>query len=109
MDLETRMAVSRRRSNLLAASTTAALMASFLFFDYGTPGRAELVRQTAAFMSIMHSLLYFVSMVLLRGMVRRRVANAELALAYYRDPRRISHRDLAVAWVCLLVAARYVL
>lgn len=109
MDLEAITAASRRRSNLVAVSATAALMGSFVLFDGGAPDHAEAVRQKAAFMAIMHGLFYFVSVSILRGMARRGVENAALALACYQDPRRISHRDLAVAWSCLLIAARYLI
>lgn len=107
MDLKTWMWVSRSRSNLVALTTTALLMGSLFVLDHSPVERLALVRRTAMFMIIIHAVFHGMSLLALRSMVLRGVQNADLALSFYRHPRRISHLDLSIAWIGLFSAAPY--
>ena len=107
MDLKTRMSVSRSHSNLVAVAATALLMSSLFILDHGSMERLGVVRGTAVFMIIVHAILHGMSLFALRSMVLHGVENAELALSFYRHPRRISHLDLSIAWIGLFSAAPY--
>jgi hypothetical protein len=107
MDLKTWMSVSRSRSNLVAVAATALLMSSLFILDHSATEHLAVVRRTAMFMMTVHALFHVMSLVALRSMVLRGVDNAELALSFYRHPRRISHLDLSVAWIGLFSAAPY--
>jgi hypothetical protein len=109
MDIKTWMAVSRSRSNLGAVAMTALLMSSLFVLDHGPMERLAFVRRTAMFMIAVHAIFHGMSVLGLRSLMLRGVENADLALAYYRHPRRISHLDLSVGWIGLFAAAPYLL
>jgi hypothetical protein len=44
---------------------------------------------------------------MLRAMIGLRISQAAIALASYRDPRRISGLDMAMMWVVLAVIAPF--
>lgn len=107
MDDNAWTSASRQRSNLIALTTTALLMLCLFVLDHEPVERLALVRRTALFMVVTHTTFHGISLLALWSMVRRGVENAELALAFYRHPRRLSHLDLAVGWIGLFAAAPY--
>jgi hypothetical protein len=82
-------------------------MGSLFVIEYSPVERLVLVRRTATFMMVIHAAFHGMSIFALRSMVLRGVKNAELALSFYRHPRRISHLDLSVAWIGLFSVAPY--
>lgn len=71
-----------------------------------TPQPAAAVRVLAAVYIVMLGSLHYLSMGLLRGLMRAGVAEAKSALASVRDPRRISGFDMAMLWVVVALLAR---
>ena len=109
MDPNAWVSISRRRANLTAVVTTALLIGSLFLADHGALERAAFARRTGMLMIALHGFLHGLSIYGLRAMVLRRVENAELALALYLHPRRVSHLDLAAVWGATYAAAPYVL
>jgi hypothetical protein len=109
MDLKTWMSVSRSRSNLAAVATTAFLMVSLFAVDHGPVEHLAFVRRAAISMIAMHAIFHGMSILALRSLTLRGVENAELALSFYRHPRRISHLDLSFAWIGLFAAAPHLI
>jgi len=60
-------------------------------------------------MVVLHGFFHGLSIYGLRLMALRGIENAELAFALYCHPRRISHLDVAAAWVATFAVAPYVL
>ena len=55
----------------------------------------------------MQGSLHFMSLGLLRGLLRAGVGEAQDAINAARDPHRISGFDMAMLWLMIALAARY--
>jgi hypothetical protein len=107
-DLQAWMAVPRAHANLVAVVTTLMTMAILVAFDEEHPGGGTLLRGRALLVALVHGLFHAYTLRGLKAMIARQMAQAEVALAAYRDPRRISQLDLAAAWCGLFAVAPYV-
>ena len=65
------------------------------------------VRGLAAIFTVMLASLHFMSLGVLRGLLRAGVAEAQDAIDAVRDRRRISAFDMAMTWLLVASAARY--
>jgi hypothetical protein len=107
MDLERWLSIPRSRSNLVSVATTAAFMA-LLVFRYSGPDPVIVVREVAMLMALMHGLMHLIAIRGLNALVRRGAPLGQQASAAYRDPRRVSHLDIAAAWSGLYILAPFV-
>jgi len=108
MDLERWLSIPRSQSNLVSVATTVAFMA-LLVFRYSGPDPVMVVREVAMLMALMHGLMHLMAIRGLNALVRRGAPLGRQALEAYRDPRRVSHLDIAAAWGGLYVLAPYVI
>ena len=96
-------------ANMVGVLTAAVAMAIVIAFDEPDPeGGGTLLRDRVLIIAVMHALFHWLSLRALQAMVDNRVEDAEPALTVYRDPRRISHLDLAAAWFALFALAPYI-
>lgn len=109
MNLEQQRSTDRVSQNAITLLVTAAIMASFLLVDQQAEDRVAFVRGGAASMILLHSLLHLATLRGLDLMLRNRFPGAEQALELYRDPRRLSHLDLAAIWLGFFVLVRLVM
>ena len=72
-----------------------------------TPESAAAVRGLAVMSAVMFVSLHFMSLGVLRGLLRAGVAEAQDAMDSVRDPRRISAFDMAMTWLLVAGIARY--
>ena len=95
-----------RESNARALGLCSVLVVLVVVAAQYTPQPAAAVRVLAAVYIVMLGSLHYLSMGLLRGLMRAGVAEAKSALASVRDPRRISGFDMAMLWVVVALLAR---
>jgi mannose/fructose/N-acetylgalactosamine-specific phosphotransferase system component IIC len=99
MNLESWLAVPLKRTNTTAIGST---LFAMLFLAAYKPEEIEhihFMRAYAILLMAVHIALHVGTLNALRFMTQLQLAHAEDALTSYRDPRRISHLDLAAAWL----------
>lgn len=89
-------------TNARALGLSAVLVVLMLVAAQHVPQPATAVRTLAVMFSVMLGALHYVSLGMLRGLLRAGVPEAQEALDAVRNPRRISAFDMAMTW--LLVA-----
>ena len=94
-------------TNARALGLCAVLIVLVLVAAHHAAQPADVVRSLAAVYAVMLASLHFMSLGLLRGLVRAGVAEAQDAMDSVRDPRRISGFDMAMTWLLIGTAARY--
>lgn len=94
-------------TNARALGLCTILIVLVLVAAHHAPQPAAVVRGLAAVYAVMLATLHFMSLGLLRGLVRAGVAEAQDAMDSLRDPRRISGFDMAMTWLLVGTAARY--
>ena len=72
------------------------------------PEAVDAFGSAALTMAVLHGLMHVSTLRSLRAMVAMRVPHSHQALHIYRDPLRISHLDLAMAWIGLRSASCYI-
>jgi hypothetical protein len=87
------------RSNKAAMATTAAAMLFLACYELEEYHPLDFMRANAVLLIAMHAVLHAVTLNSLRLMGMLEIAEAKSALERYRDPRRVSHLDLAAAWL----------
>lgn len=92
-------------ANARALGLCAVLVALMLVSAQQLPVPA--VRRLAAISAVMLASLHYISLAILRGLLRAGVAEARDAMDAVRDPRRISAFDMAMAWLLVAALARY--
>ncbi len=98
MNVETWTAVPLRRSNATALASAACAMVFLLAYEPEELDRIEFMRASAVILIALHAAFHIGRLNALRLMAQFQVDRAAEALESYRDPRRISHLDLAAAW-----------
>lgn len=108
MNVEQRPLADPVSQNTITLVITAIIMASFLFADSEHEDRIVFIRTGAASMVVLHAILHLATLRALDLMSRNRFPGAEQALQLYRDPRRLSHFDLAAIWLGFFILVRVV-
>jgi hypothetical protein len=82
------------------------LIVTMLVAAHGAPNGAAAISGLATMFAICQGTLYFMSMSLLRGLLRAGVGEAQDAINAVRNPRRISNFDVAMLWILMALIAR---
>jgi hypothetical protein len=96
-----------RATNARALGLCGCLIVMMLVAAQHAPDPAATIRGLATMFVVMQGSLHFMSMGLLRGLVRAGVGEAQDAITAARDPRRISGFDMAMLWIMVALAAPY--
>ena len=72
-----------------------------------TPEPASAVGGIAATFAVLQGSIHFVSLGLLRGLLRGGVAEAQEAILALRNPRRLSNLDMAALWTLVALVSGY--
>ena len=94
-----------RRANLRAAGISVVTIAFTVTLAHETPDPASAVRGMAILFAAFQSVAHVVTTGALRALTSFGLAEGAVALASYRDPRRLSAMDLAVMWLAVAVTA----
>jgi hypothetical protein len=108
MNVETWTTVPLRRSNATALASAACAMVFLLAYEPEEVGRIEFMRASAVILIALHAAFHVGTLNALKFMAQMQVDRAAHALESYRDPRRISHLDLAAAWMAFHALTPYV-
>jgi hypothetical protein len=108
MNVETWSTAPLRRSNATAVASAACAMAFLIVYESEELEQIEFVRASAAMLIALHAAFHIGTLNALKFMALMQVAGAARALDSYRDPRRISHLDLAAAWIAFYALTPYV-
>lgn len=98
------LAVPLSRTNAAAAAVTAVVMLLLI----GSQPDAALLRANALVLMMVHATLHALTLNSLKLLRTQHFATAQATLARYRDPRRVSHLDLAAAWLGFYCLAPYI-
>ena len=96
-----------RRANLRAAGISVVTIAVTVTLAHETPDPASAVRGMAILFAAVQSVAHVVTTGMLRALGSLGLAEGVVALASYRDPRRLSAMDLAVVWLAVALAAPF--
>ena len=96
-----------RAINARALGLCGVLLVLLLVAMQHVPDAAATIRRLAALYVVMLASLHYLSLGLLRGLLRAGVADAQHAIDAVRDPLRISAFDMAMFWTLVALAARY--
>lgn len=99
MSVENWFAVPLRRANTSALAVTGVLMLILADCEPEDLEPLEFMRGSAALLIALHAAMHIAMLNALRLMALLNVAHTEQALHLYRDPRRVSHLDLAAIWL----------
>jgi hypothetical protein len=94
-------------TNTRAVGLCSILIVMMLVATQHAPDPAATIRGLATLFIVMQGSLHFMSLGLLRGLLRAGVAEAQDALDSIQNPRRISGFDMAMLWTLVALAARY--
>lgn len=89
----------RRQTNLAAVSLTGLVMLWLLAAAWQEPGRLTFLRGVALLCIGVHGVAHIFALHVLRHLQERGIPAAERALLAYLERGRLSHLDLAIAWV----------
>jgi hypothetical protein len=98
------LSASLARTNAAGAAVTATVM--LLLVSYQP--EAAFLRMNALVLMAAHATLHALTLNSLKFLRTQHFATAQATLARYRDPRRVSHLDLAAAWLGFYTLAPYV-
>jgi hypothetical protein len=99
MNLENWLAVPLKRTNATAVASTLCAMLFLVAYEPEEMQRLQFMRAYAIFLFAVHTAFHIGTLNTLRFMADLQLPHADHALTSYRDPRRISHLDLAAAWL----------
>jgi hypothetical protein len=83
------------------------LIVTMLVATKGAPNGASAISSLATVFAVCQCTLYYMSISLLRGLLRVGVREARDAIIAVRDPRRISNFDMAMLWVLIALTAHH--
>lgn len=94
-------------TNVRALGLSVVLIVTMLVAAQHAPQPAVAVRGLAVMSAVMLGTLHFMSLGVLRGLLRAGVPEAQDAMDAVRDPRRISAFDMSMTWLLVAGIARY--
>jgi hypothetical protein len=94
-------------TNARALGLSAVLVVLMLVTIQHAPQPATAVRTLAVMFSVMLGTMHYLSLGMLRGLLRAGVPEAQEALDAVRNPRRISAFDMAMTWLLVAGLVRY--
>jgi hypothetical protein len=94
-------------TNARALGLSGVLLVMVLLAGQHSPQPAAAIRAVAAIYAVMLATLHYLSLGVLRGLLRGGVAEAQDAMDAVRDPRRISAFDMAMTWLLVAGVVRY--
>jgi hypothetical protein len=97
-----------RVTNAWALGLCGILIVMMLLAAQRTLDPAATVHGLATLFVVMQGSLHFMSLGLLRGLLRAGVSEAQDAMDAIRDPHRISNFDMAMLWAMVALSARYI-
>jgi hypothetical protein len=103
-----RLSVPLARTNATALATTAAVMLFLVCYQPEEFPPVEFIRANALLLIAAHAGLHALTLNSLKFLDLLEIAEARPALTHYRDPRRVSHLDLAAAWLGFYALTPYV-
>ncbi len=83
-------------------------MVFLIAYEPGELDRIGFIRVNAVILIALHAAFHIGTLNALKFMALMQVDRASDALESYRDPRRITHRDLAAAWIAFYTLTPYV-
>jgi hypothetical protein len=89
----------RHKANVGALACVSLTMLALALAPAGVPDRSEVLRGTALFFCGIHSVLHLTWIHWLKRQRDSGIVEADTALQAYRDPRRVTGLDLAMAWL----------
>lgn len=94
-------------TNARAAGLCAIVTVMMLVAAHHEANPAAAVRAIATMFVVIQGSLHFMSLGLLRGLLRAGIGEARDAIDAMRDPRRISNFDVAMLWTIVALAATH--
>jgi hypothetical protein len=94
-------------TNARALGLCGILIVMLLVAAQRAPNPAAVVHGAATMFVVIQGSLYFMSMGLLRGLLRGGIGEARDAINAVRDPHRISNFDMAMLWIMVALTAGY--
>jgi hypothetical protein len=98
----------RAQANRAIATVAALSVAWVTVFAWPMADRAVFLRDMAMMFVIAHCGWHFLVLRALRRLMARAIPGADEALGAYLDPLRISHFDVAAAWLAFALVVRFV-
>ena len=95
-------------SNLQAVGISLVTVAMMILAASRTPDPGSAMRGMAIVLVVIQSIAHVVTTGMLQVLIALRVNEAEMALASYRDPRRLSGLDMAMMWMVVALATPFV-
>jgi uncharacterized protein YacL len=95
-------------TNARALGLSVVLIVTMLVAAQHAPQPATAVRLLAVMSAVMLGSLHFMSLGVLRGLLRAGVPEAQDAMEAVRDPRRISAFDMSMTWLLVAGLAPYI-
>jgi hypothetical protein len=102
------LSVPLARVNVSAVATTAIAMLFLLSYHPEDVQPEDFIRGNALVLLAAHGALHALTLHSLKFLQLLDFAEASTALARYRDPRRVSHLDLAAAWLGFYALAPHI-
>ena len=99
MNTQSWLAVPLARVNVSAVATTAIAMLFLLSYHPEDVQPEDFIRANALVLLAAHGVLHALTLHTLKVLQLMDFAEAGTVLARYRDPRRVSHLDLAATWL----------
>jgi len=93
--------------NARALGLCSILIVMLLVAAQRAPNPAAVIHGVATMFVVIQGSLHFMSMGLLRGLLRAGIGEAQDAINAVRDPHRVSNFDMAMLWIMVALAARY--
>jgi hypothetical protein len=103
------LAIPVGHANMAALSVTACVMVLLAGHEAEGLDAAAFVRTSALALIAVHAGFHSLTVNVLKFMELLDVAEATPALRAYRDPRRVSHLDLAALWLAYYALTPYVI
>jgi hypothetical protein len=99
MNVENWLSVPLKRANTASLTSVVCAMAFLIVYEPKDLEQIEFMRASAVLLVGLHAAFHVGTVNALKFMALLQVADAEHALESYRDPRRVSHLDLAATWL----------
>jgi hypothetical protein len=97
----------RRETNARALGLCAVIVTMMLVAAQDIPDPAATIYGLALLFLLIQGSVHFMSLGLLRGLLRAGIGEARDAIDSMRDPRRISNFDMAVLWGLIALTAHH--
>lgn len=108
MNVENWLSVRHGRANATTLTSVVCAMLFLIAYEPKDVEQVEFMRASAVLLVALHTAFHVCTLNALKLMAVLQVVDAEHALENYRDPRRVSHLDLAATWLGFYALTPYI-